>query len=163
MSLIRCLSNPESLYVWQSVYGNTCFSVDGNRIYFEIPTKLFETAVRRYLSSNDWLETFNYMGIRIETDYIDSDGKKNFGRIKLSYTKYDPTNHKEYFHQLIMWDVTWNYMIDRYRYEYMRKLQGKPNAFDIVNAIKKLHIKNSSYISNYILHLFFNYGVKRNK
>jgi hypothetical protein len=53
MSYIRCLSNPEGLYIWPEKGGLTMIKIVGRSGLFEVPTKNFESVLRQ------WSESFS--------------------------------------------------------------------------------------------------------
>lgn len=127
MSYIRCLSNPESLYVFGSVGDHHDFSWtdrEGHPQQLFIPSDDFDeffTRFRKWEDEHDiWDEVFEYKGIslrtvtfheglkRILTDeeiaerdkihMFDREGTTN-SLICLTYNDYPP---------LVMWEVTWD-------------------------------------------------------
>lgn len=126
MSYIRCLCNPESLYVYGGDKTHHFSWVDshGAQQFLNIPNDDFDEFFRRFRKWDDWFndlwnETFEYRGIKLRTVAFDEQLKriltdaeveerdKEWGRtdrpvdhlICLTYADYPP---------LLMWEVTWD-------------------------------------------------------
>ena len=53
MSYIRCLSNPEKLYIWDEAGGNTAISVAGDNIIRYVKTRNFRALLSKWFNG-DW-------------------------------------------------------------------------------------------------------------
>ena len=136
MSYIRCLSNPESLYIWgdtadNSGFANICHRVkpplsskwpkNGNSPLIMVPLKAFEEATRKWRGSYDGsavevdgfkVETVNVFtatGKRVpkKNDFL-KDRRRREWLVRLSYKG-------QFVH---LWDVTWSYVVNN--------VEGKP-------------------------------------
>ncbi len=92
MSIIRCLSNPENLYIWHDICGEV--AVSDNQSAWFIPYKTFCRVMSKWL---DWPQDVRYRGCKIEE--IQEEGPDIF-RWKLSYKN----------RSVVMWKVTLFYV-----------------------------------------------------
>jgi hypothetical protein len=124
VSYIRCLSNPEALYIWGDVEGfaNICHNVkpplarpseDGNPSLFKIPTKTFEAVALKW--AREFEEDVEIDGFRVREVTVFTatgrivpakfdvlrDRRKTEWLIKLSYKR----------HFVHLWRVTWEAVV----------------------------------------------------
>lgn len=120
MSYIRCISNPEGLYIWSDRDGKT-YLAKGSDPVKTIPSKIFKALFKKYKKEKAWKEDFKIGAYRLREVYI-SPSKRTFsidGLDKLT-TK---TVHKYAFNKGIyqwrisgpnwkidMWEVTLEYI-----------------------------------------------------
>lgn len=125
MSYIRCLSNPEALYIWGDADGfaNICHNVkpplsspwpkDGNTPLFQVPIKAFEKAALRWYGSGkddvtidgfrvQMVSVFVKTGMRVPKNLdILTDRRRHELLVRISYKR----------HFVHLWDVTWAYVV----------------------------------------------------
>ncbi len=112
MSYIRCLSNPEGLYIW-GTDKQLCIA-EGQLKIKTIPIEIFNCLLKKY--HKNFGENTKYKGASIKEVYITDKKKKNpkmlwkyFGKygghhkMRLSYKKW----------HIDMWLVTWEYIARR--------------------------------------------------
>lgn len=128
MAYIRCLSNPESLYVWGDVDGNTYISWNdkcGVAQMYGIPSKDFDECFRRlkvWEKENAlWEKSFKYAGIEIaEVNFeeiskrilcdeeLDNLYKVSMWERNVKIEHLIALSYKEN-QLLLLWEVTWEY------------------------------------------------------
>lgn len=95
MSYIRCLSNPEGLYVWADCDGTTYFWIGGeendDKSCIRIPNHHFVKVCEKWYEGEDPL---SYKGVKVYEDNKD-------WKIVLSYKG----------KSIRMWRVTWEYIV----------------------------------------------------
>lgn len=128
MSYIRCLCNPESLYVFGSVGDHHDFSWtdrNGDMQQFSIPSEDFDEFFKRFHKWNDWTredyhelddEIFEYKGIQIRTVWFNEKLKRIMTAEEVNAREFGDgvrVNHlicltyKDNL-PLLMWEVTWD-------------------------------------------------------
>ena len=115
MSYIRCLSNPEGLYIFDSgKYLNFC-----RRDLKLIPYGYFKSFMRAYTKKeNEWrFDNFTWGKLSIKEVYVGH--KKKLKKIDKELG-YKPGNYKyelRYDGELIarMWQVTWEYIVNNFK------------------------------------------------
>lgn len=105
MSYIRCLSNPEGLYVWGDCDGRAYFAMGADDLR-SCPIEDFHAVMDEYLENYESNLPFT-SGI-LTLSEIEEDGP-NFSKIKLTFSD----GQKE----IIMWDVTWTYMVNHRKWD----------------------------------------------
>ena len=73
MSYIRCLSNPEKLYIWGEKSGKVVIVVGKEKTKY-MPCHVFEYLLHGYVS-RPWNESVKYKGAKLEELFVKS-GKK---------------------------------------------------------------------------------------
>jgi hypothetical protein len=97
MSYIRCLSNPEGLYIWDG-QGRVMIAGVHNAPLLSMPTSVFDEVMRRY---DDWSTHIRYKG----ATFRPSRAKEHkFGKMILHYKDWPKGQHVE------AWEVTWTYI-----------------------------------------------------
>lgn len=129
MSLIRSLSNPESLYIWGDANGyNLCHRVkpplsskwppDGNTPRIQIPVKVFERACLKWKDAGGWLDDrVEIQGFVVEMVHVNiKTGRKSPKLTLKNMLKELPTEfliRLSYKRQFVhLWDVTWTYVVN---------------------------------------------------
>lgn len=143
MSYIRCLCNPESLYVYggqdyhEFSWTNRC----GELQFLRIPNDDFVEFFKRFRKWDDWAakeyhdlwdETFEYKGIRLRMVSFDAELKKILTDGEVEERTFDGERRVDNlicltykdFPPLLMWEVTWDYLRDS-AYEHL----FRPNWF----------------------------------
>jgi hypothetical protein len=93
MSYIRCLSNPEGLYIWGSMDGTV--TITGNKFKdFSLPTKTFEGLCRKYCRNPGAADSG-----RIEYKGASVSNEKVGGHFRIVFRYQDK--------KVVMWEVTW--------------------------------------------------------
>ncbi|KKN99042.1 hypothetical protein LCGC14_0142870 [marine sediment metagenome] len=133
MSYIRCLCNPESLYVWEGADDHHHFSwtdQHGKQQLLKIPSDDFDEFFRRFRKWEDWTakelhsldcETFMYSGIKVRTVIFDEKLKHVVTNKKcesygvMNYP--NPVSHLicltyQCNKPILMWEVTWDRLRD---------------------------------------------------
>jgi hypothetical protein len=99
MSYIRCLSNPEGLYIWGNRDGTV--TATGNKFKaFNLPTKTFEGLCRKYANGGDW------------------DDKTVYKDASVSYEKVGGHFRSVFRYQdkkIVMWEVTWRAIASKFK------------------------------------------------
>lgn len=120
MSYIRCLSNPEGLYIWGDGSGNLTIAhtgtarqrARGDQPIKYIPAKIFHGLFKHWLATCE--ENVSYRGASLK--YLRRGAHFKW---KLSYGDWS----------LYMWDVTLNYLAEKNRHRWTRKARlMKPKA-----------------------------------
>lgn len=135
MSYIRCLCNPESLYVYGGHETHDFCWTDhhGNQQSLHIPNDDFDEFFRQFKKWNDWSHdlsrhTFEHKGIKLRTVIFDEElkrvltGSEIEQRVDIWDGKHEnqpcsaPAHlicltYKNY-PPLLMWEVTWDYLRD---------------------------------------------------
>lgn len=123
MSFIRCLSNPERLYVWHDVDGTVHIHYGGKGApkppfskgeLMCVPWKTFLKAAEQW----DWNEECRYRGFVVEEVYVFMDtGKKVPSSYDVITAK--PRRKTEYLIRVsykgnfvFLWKVTWAYVME---------------------------------------------------
>lgn len=117
MSYIRSGSNPESLYVYGTE--DRVYICEGSLPNWFIPLKDFNSILRKYHRLFHEAPV-TYKGLKIEEVWVDEKNNERDGeyydptidkllncKIKLSYNE----------NSVIMWDVTWEYIVNGYIYK----------------------------------------------
>lgn len=103
MSVIRSSSNPEKLYIYGT---QDYFYFDRDKkISIEDTYDFFE----KYISSDFYMideGKSEYKGISVWADWVEDNGKNEF---KTHF------KHEDWDEPLIMWDVTWEYIVNDFR------------------------------------------------
>ncbi len=115
MSYIRCLSNPEGLYIWGDGK-NINIAKDGDDLKY-IPQRTFDGLLKKYHREGSWcVEDYpiRYRGAIIEEVFIES-GKKQTKiekqlKIKDGIFQYR-LSYKNWY--IDMWQVTWEHITKR--------------------------------------------------
>lgn len=93
MSYIRSISNPEKLYIYESLDGVEI--IMGTSHLGVVPTKIFNGLLKKYCKQFHE-HPCEYKGAKIDEEWIDGEPK-----VKFTY------ENIEFF----MWDVTWEYIV----------------------------------------------------
>jgi hypothetical protein len=116
MSYIRSGGNPEKLYIWGD--GEKATIAEGSKDTWNIPLNIFNGLIRKFHRRfHDYPVV--YKGAQVEEVWVDENGiesdssvylplphlKRLECKVKLSY--YDDGE----VHSVIMWDVTWEYIV----------------------------------------------------
>jgi len=112
MSYIRCLSNPEELYIWgDGKYANFSSSIRKKfpDTLYKMPQKTFDNLLKKYKFKGDT----RYKGARIREVFV-KNGKLNPKCVWKLVGKYDGNfkmrlSYKKW--HIDMWLVTWEYIV----------------------------------------------------
>lgn len=102
MSYIRCTSNPDSLYVWDDIDGNTYFSLGPDDPY-SMPCEAFQDMMRMW--DEYWGEAVCFANGN-GTIY-----EGQTGRVVIAYNDYEADNHWE----IDIWYSTFMYMFHNWQ------------------------------------------------
>jgi hypothetical protein len=134
MSYIRCLCNPESLYVYggETYHSFSWTDRQGKLQFLNIPNDDFVEFFVRFRKWDDWtakeyhdldIEPFECRGITLRKVWFDTEtnqiltSEENEVKLLLDFDESKPVDHlvclsyMEY-PPLLMWEVTWNYLRD---------------------------------------------------
>ncbi len=118
MSYIRCLSNPEGLYIWgDGKYANFTLASEPNFLdkIVQIPQKTFDNLLKKYIKN--YGDNVNYRGASIKVVWVKT-GKLHPKAMWEIIGKYDTDmkirlSYKNW--HIDMWLVTWEYITKRYK------------------------------------------------
>lgn len=120
MSYIRCLSNPEKLYIWGS--GKYIDFATNSPDLKSIPSGYFNSFMSAYLKKgNEWrFDDFQWGKLSIKEVFVKHKRKQT--KFEKEFGNYKPGNYKyelRYGGKLIvrMWMVTWAYIVNNFRKE----------------------------------------------
>ena len=115
MSYIRFGSSPDNLYIFGN--GTTIEWWRPGPETFHVPNETFYGLCEKYVREGE--ETTEYGGASIIEEFRD-------GRFRTVFSYED--------NEVEMWDVTWAYIIDRFRYDYWKELdEGRVEALEEEN------------------------------
>jgi hypothetical protein len=108
MSYIRCLYNPEGLYIWaDEKYTN--ITISGKTGISQIPVDIFEGLIKKY--HKNFGEDTKYKGASIEQVFVKSGKKPNRIQKMMNVEDGRYQMRLSYNHWCIdMWLVTWEYI-----------------------------------------------------
>jgi len=115
MSYIRCTSNPENLYVWHDIDGNVYWSTGGDMN--PMPADIFEGLMRYTYSQYEDYQQPGGLYFK-EGDHCANIREKDFGKIIVTY--WHDFNKAKPTWQVEMWLVTFYYIYNNWRNEYLR-------------------------------------------
>lgn len=104
MSYIRCLSNPEGLYIWESFNGLIISQSCDNE--FKMPVSIFNNMIRLYVKDCGCNENYSYKGCKLVYKPVAPFKDTPMG--KLGVFKWVLTYKK---HRLELWDCTWSHIV----------------------------------------------------
>lgn len=93
MSYIRNISNPEKLYIYESLYGVKI--IMGDCYVGTVPTEIFNGLLQKYHKQFHEYPC-EYEGAKIDEEWVDG-----FPKVKFSYEQIE----------FVMYDVTWQYIV----------------------------------------------------
>lgn len=99
MSFIRCLNNPEGLYIWHDIGGFIAITQNGNTEMKRVPVKLFYDLCKNFNKRRCDLD------VKSGPDQLGITETNDFSRYTLSY-RGDRVQW-----ELPMWQVTWCYIV----------------------------------------------------
>jgi hypothetical protein len=105
MSYIRCLSNPEGLYIWGNRDGTV--TVTGKKFEaFSLPTRTFEGLCRKYARDGGWNDKTIYKDASVSYEMVG-------GHFRSVFRYQDK--------KVVMWEVTWWAITSRFELEDARR------------------------------------------
>ena len=120
MSRIRCLSNPESLYIWDQDPDDICIAIGKDYVLGypvrTVPQEVFDAAIGMFDATYD--QDIEYKGMTVREVYIYSDDlsyapKKTLGDLNID----DPRDTRFAIEiaydewKLFLWRVTFDYLV----------------------------------------------------
>ncbi len=113
MSYIRCLCNPEGLYIWgDGKYVN--ITLAGRECHECIPEKIFDGLIKKFHKEGSWCvqgSPIKYKGATIEEVLIESNKKitKLEKELKFRHGNFKyRLSYKDWY--IDMWQVTWEHV-----------------------------------------------------
>jgi hypothetical protein len=105
MSYIRCLSNPEKLYIWADCSDNVHIST-GPEKEFKIPRSTFDMLIKLYVKDCGCEENYSYKGAKLIYERVPPIVQTplgKFGDFKWVLTFKNNT--------IEMWETTWSHIV----------------------------------------------------
>lgn len=130
MSYIRSTSNPEGLYIYQSTEGGVWIyhslkpplASSGNRDLIIVPTTLFHAACRAWVRHAGMGDSIRRGNLTI-TEALFPPACRQFRQFKQCRHSHEIKVRVQYQRQFVLlWAVTWDYVVHRFRIEYLVSL-----------------------------------------